>query len=76
MYSYVLFSLRFFEFPTNLFMEPNRLDFSTQFQNMIATIEKYVSKYPKGLVPSMAISFKSMHLMLLVIHMVDINKRS
>lgn len=57
-------------------MEPNRLDFSTQFQNMIATIEKYVSKYPKGLVPSMAISFKSMHLMLLVIHMVDINKRS
>eukprot|EP00072_Mus_musculus_P067792 XP_017169555.1 PREDICTED: dynein heavy chain 14, axonemal [Mus musculus] len=34
---------KFFEFPTNLFMEPNRLDFSTQFQNMIATIEKYVT---------------------------------
>uniref|UniRef100_A0A8I6AN36 Dynein axonemal heavy chain 14 n=1 Tax=Rattus norvegicus TaxID=10116 RepID=A0A8I6AN36_RAT len=31
------------EFPTNLFMEPNRLDFSTQFQNMIAAIEKYIT---------------------------------
>ncbi|XP_031192756.1 dynein heavy chain 14, axonemal isoform X3 [Mastomys coucha] len=34
---------KFLEFPANLFMEPNRLDFSTQFQNMIATIEKYVT---------------------------------
>ncbi|XP_076770738.1 dynein axonemal heavy chain 14 [Arvicanthis niloticus] len=34
---------KFSEFPTNLFMEPNRLDFSTQLQNMIAAIEKYVT---------------------------------
>ncbi|XP_051041734.1 dynein axonemal heavy chain 14 [Phodopus roborovskii] len=34
---------KFSEFPTNLFIHPNRLDFSTQFQNVIATIEKYIT---------------------------------
>ncbi|XP_060221083.1 dynein axonemal heavy chain 14 [Meriones unguiculatus] len=34
---------KFSEFPTNLFLQPNRLDFSEQFQNMIATIEKYIT---------------------------------
>nr|XP_048295519.1 dynein axonemal heavy chain 14 [Myodes glareolus] len=34
---------KFSEFPTSLFIHPNRLDFSTQFQNVIATIEKYIT---------------------------------
>nr|XP_042114676.1 dynein axonemal heavy chain 14 isoform X2 [Peromyscus maniculatus bairdii] len=34
---------KFSEFPTNLFIQPNRLDFSTQFQNVLATIEKYIT---------------------------------
>ncbi|KAL6037087.1 hypothetical protein STEG23_030202, partial [Scotinomys teguina] len=34
---------KFSEFPTNLFIQPNRLDFSTQFQNLLATIEKYMT---------------------------------
>ncbi|XP_070624141.1 dynein axonemal heavy chain 14 isoform X7 [Bos indicus] len=31
------------EFPTNLFITPNRLDFSIQIQNMVAAIEKCIS---------------------------------
>uniref|UniRef100_A0A4W2H6H3 Dynein axonemal heavy chain 14 n=1 Tax=Bos indicus x Bos taurus TaxID=30522 RepID=A0A4W2H6H3_BOBOX len=32
------------EFPTNLFITPNRLDFSIQIQNMVAAIEKCITK--------------------------------
>uniref|UniRef100_A0A8C6E8C9 Dynein axonemal heavy chain 14 n=1 Tax=Moschus moschiferus TaxID=68415 RepID=A0A8C6E8C9_MOSMO len=32
------------EFPTNLFINPNRLEFSIQIQNMVASIEKCITK--------------------------------
>ncbi|KAB0345364.1 hypothetical protein FD754_022290, partial [Muntiacus muntjak] len=32
------------EFPTNLFITPNRLEFSIQIQNMVAAIEKCITK--------------------------------
>ena len=45
LYMLLLFSLRLLEFPTNLFITPNRLEFSIQIQNMVAAIEKCISKY-------------------------------
>uniref|UniRef100_A0A8D0P0E0 Dynein axonemal heavy chain 14 n=1 Tax=Sus scrofa TaxID=9823 RepID=A0A8D0P0E0_PIG len=40
----LLFSLRFLEFPTTLFISPNRLEFSVKIQNMITDIEKCITK--------------------------------
>ncbi|KAM5238846.1 dynein axonemal heavy chain 14 [Ctenodactylus gundi] len=38
---------KFSEFPTNLFMDPNRLEFSIKIQNMVANIEKCIRSFIK-----------------------------
>lgn len=51
-------SRRFLEFPADLLIAPNRLDFSVKIQNMLADIEKCISKYFECLVRCIAFSGK------------------